>query len=717
MKKMIFLVVFLALMLSLGAVYHRIGGWKPPSNYYNGPVAVSGNLAAVTSQDGVHILDITDPANPYQLAMKYGYDFWYCDDLYFNGDYLYVLKNYSLSIVDVSVPEQAVTLGTFSLPYSGEKVVVSHARAYVTTGMLGLHILDVSDPQTPLLLGTFGRLTDMRDVVVSNNIAYIAAHTDGLKILDVSVPQNPVLLGSLDTPYNALDVTLHGSVLYLADWNSLLAIDISDPTTPVLLGGIDTPGNAQEVRVAGNIAWVADGEYGICGIDISDPENMAYIASYEALSICREVEVSGGLVYTENSYFGLIVLDVSDPACPGHVASQSGLSTASMVCVEGDLAYVANVRFHPGLRIYDVVNHRPPLLLGVIGDSFEVQCVRVRGGIAYCASGTGGIRIYDVADPSDPTLLGHLPTNPACASWILIEGDLAYLYGKDMGLWVVNIANPSAPVLVGSYPSPSGMYDFLFAKNGNYIYVPLEGDGLRIFDVSNPQAPEVEGFILLEPEVKSVAVAGNILYAACGEGGLKVLDISDPVLPSVVTTIIPHPSSYIERVAIEDGELYVADNGWNEILVYSLADPASPAQINSFQWNLLTEYLAFEDGHVITANDLFGMNILNLDPVAADDPQAPPPATALACHPNPFKPGATLTLELGSVLKGQAELRFYNLRGQEVREFSFSVDGSGTCELPWDGCDLQGEALPSGIYCYKLSLGGRTFAGRMTLLR
>lgn len=720
MKKIISLVVFTSLILSLGAVYHRIGGWLQvayPDAYYSGPVAVKDSLAAITSSIGVHLLDVSDPANPTQRAILGGFYHWMSEDLYFQGDYLYVLNYQYLSIVDVRIPEQAVTLSHFHLPNDGYQVVVSDSLAFIANDNYGMYIVDVSVPQTPFLAGAINSVTDVLGLAVVGNLAYLACYENGLQIIDVSVPQNPVLVGSLDTPGYAYGVAVQNNVAYLADWTSLRAIDVSDPANPVLLGAIDTPGSANDVEVSGTTAWVADHEFGICGVDIGDPASMAYLASYDTQSFCREVAVSGGHVFTEDFYSGLIVLDVSDPYGNGHAAAPSVTIPASMVSLDGDLAYVGNGIGQPAFSIYDVVNHRPPLLLGSVTDVYQSNCVRVRNDIAYCASGPAGLRIYDVSDPAAPTPLGFINSYPSSARWIMVEGDLAYLYGRDMGLWIVNIADPSAPSLLGSYASPSGWYDYQFAKVGNLICVPLENHGLRLFDVSNPASPDIAGFILIDPEIKSVAALGNILYAACGAGGLQVLDLANPVLPVVVNSVVPHGTSSVECVVVHDGLLYVADNGWNEITVFDLSDPAVPLEIDRFSWNLLTSHFAVRDNLLYTANDRFGLNVLNLGAVAADDPQAPPSVVQLTNYPNPFRPGASLHLELRSDLRGQASLRVYNLRGQAVRELEMSVSGAGVYDLPWDGCDERGQSLPGGVYCYRLTLGGQILTGRLTLLR
>ncbi len=96
--------------------------------------------------------------------------------------------------------------------------------------------------------------------------------------------------------------------------------------------------------------------------------------------------------------------------------------------------------------------------------------------------------------------------------------------------------------------------------------------------------------------------------------------------------------------------------------------------------------------------------------------EAPPAAqAALGNVPNPFNPRTTIFFVLPEA--GPARLRILDLRGRRVASFAWDELAPGRHELPWDGTDMHGRALPSGVYLYELKAPGFTLTERMALIR
>jgi len=71
-------------------------------------------------------------------------------------------------------------------------------------------------------------------------------------------------------------------------------------------------------------------------------------------------------------------------------------------------------------------------------------------------------------------------------------------------------------------------------------------------------------------------------------------------------------------------------------------------------------------------------------------------------YPNPFNPGTTIEFDLPAP-GGRVNLAVYDVRGRLVRMLIDQVIGTGRHQVRWDGTDDHGEAVPSGIYFYRLS--------------
>jgi len=66
---------------------------------------------------------------------------------------------------------------------------------------------------------------------------------------------------------------------------------------------------------------------------------------------------------------------------------------------------------------------------------------------------------------------------------------------------------------------------------------------------------------------------------------------------------------------------------------------------------------------------------------------------------------------------GQVKLVVSNLLGQEVKTLINKNHDAGRFNLIWDGKDNLGQAVPSGVYFYRIQVEGFTETKKMLLLQ
>ncbi|HMB90715.1 MAG TPA: T9SS type A sorting domain-containing protein, partial [Rhodothermales bacterium] len=94
-----------------------------------------------------------------------------------------------------------------------------------------------------------------------------------------------------------------------------------------------------------------------------------------------------------------------------------------------------------------------------------------------------------------------------------------------------------------------------------------------------------------------------------------------------------------------------------------------------------------------------------------DDDHDVPASIALDQNfPNPFNPSTTIPFTLKQA--GEVSLVVYDLLGREVAQVINELRPAGTYQAVWVAGDL-----PSGLYIYKLSVGGESMTRKMTLLK
>jgi len=84
--------------------------------------------------------------------------------------------------------------------------------------------------------------------------------------------------------------------------------------------------------------------------------------------------------------------------------------------------------------------------------------------------------------------------------------------------------------------------------------------------------------------------------------------------------------------------------------------------------------------------------------------------------PNPFNPSTKIEFTLP--VKGQVELKIYNVRGELVKTLLNEVrDAKTTHSVIWDGSNSAGQSVSSGVYFYSLKAGSYEKMEKMTLVK
>jgi hypothetical protein len=113
--------------------------------------------------------------------------------------------------------------------------------------------------------------------------------------------------------------------------------------------------------------------------------------------------------------------------------------------------------------------------------------------------------------------------------------------------------------------------------------------------------------------------------------------------------------------------------------------------------------------HVILANGGLATSIGN-------SPNSTPSGFVLQQnYPNPFNPSTTIAYQLAK--DSEVSLTVYNLAGQEIRTLVNKRQSAGPQQVVWDGKDLHGNQVASGIYLYRLKTENNIQTRKMILMK
>ncbi|MBU0519347.1 T9SS type A sorting domain-containing protein [bacterium] len=285
-------------------------------NAYN----ISPDRLLTATKNEACVFDISDLTDPTPIGFHDPPD--WVHGAVGDGDFAYVASsNDGLLVVDISDPENPEIVGgenQLFVNLSATSVLYEDSYAYVSGGWTTLKIFDVSDPADPTVVSTFEEgCATYSDMVKQDDLVLVTGHgvppspPGWLTLLDVADVQNPSYTGFLNLGAGVYGVDVSGLLAFIAYVDGLGIIDISNPSNPILMNSRPTGGTAQDVVVRDDLAYVADPVNGIIIMDVSDPYSINPLASLQTPGYPYEIALSGDSLYIADST-ALVVMNVAD---------------------------------------------------------------------------------------------------------------------------------------------------------------------------------------------------------------------------------------------------------------------------------------------------------------------------------------------------------------------------------------------------------------------
>jgi len=597
----------------------RVGSYDPLR--WGHAVLVSGDLAYLAWGHwfehwdelelfgGLHILDVSDPAQPRPLGRyRSQVNPW---RVFLTKDLAYLagqssLDEGSLQILDVSNPSSPTLRGSYPMRGMAWDVCVSGNLAYVPNGS-GLLILDVSDPSSPTLRAFYGEpLHETRGVHVSGNLAYVG-DSYRLWILDVTDPSSPTARTVYPLPDQPFKVLVSGSLAYVACANtmnqwwytgSLQIIDVSNPSSPTLRGSYGDPWRSDpcwDVYASADRAYVATGG-GLQILNVSDPSSPTLQGYYRTPGPASGVFVSGDLIYVADSELGLFALRYTGPAAAP--AAPTGLTAAAVSSTQINLSWQDNSDNEDAFEIErktgaagtwavvasngpNAVNHQDMGLSPNTTYCYRVRAYNAAGNSAY-SNETSATTPSGPAAPSDLTVTG-IASSQINLTWL---DNSNYEDGYRIERKTGSTGSWSEIALRG--PDYTWYQDTGLLRNTTYFYRVRAYNATGNSAYSNEtSATTWAGGVNLEVVSqiggghRAIQVVGNYAYA--GEGpSLVILDISNPDQPRTVGRFLSHPTAFVCDVFVTGGVAYVANRRAGGLQIVDVSNPSSPTLLGSY---------------------------------------------------------------------------------------------------------------------------------------
>ena len=219
----------------------------------------------------------------------------------------------------------------------------------------------------------------------------------------------------------------------------------------------------------------------------------------------------------------------------------------------------------------------------------------------------GKMIIVDISDPTNLVEAGRVESLGSCRQ-ISVLDNIAYVADDGNGLWIFDVSNPANVVVLGLYTiSQFSSLRGVFIHN-DIAYLPTYYDGLHIVDVSDPTNPIEVGIYAPFSETYRILVQDDCAYLA-NNYGLEILNVTNPSNPSLIGRV--SSNSYKTHICLNDDLVYIS-RPWSRLLVFNVSDLTNPVELDGFLYVGGVAEIQVEDTLLFATSSVLGLQIFSI---------------------------------------------------------------------------------------------------------
>jgi len=288
----------------------KIGEYNGLTNVVD--VVVENNIAFLCSDDGIAILDVSDPTSPIELDI-YTSD-GDCTDIAINDSLAIITDFYKgIKLLDISNLNDVQFLSKFFDNGLAKKLTIKDDLVFVADGPAGLEIFNISNPRKLDKIGQYNQPPLVStDIMIQNDIAVLSADLDGVIFLDISNPTNPVVINTYDDGNSFQTAFIENELVFLGAKNqSIIVLNITDIDSISVAGsyafGTEFP-YVFDLILDNDVLIVASYYEGVTLLNVSDLSNIVKLDYRDSGFGTYDLILEDDILYTVSKFSGLEIL-------------------------------------------------------------------------------------------------------------------------------------------------------------------------------------------------------------------------------------------------------------------------------------------------------------------------------------------------------------------------------------------------------------------------
>jgi len=206
---------------------------------------------------------------------------------------------------------------------------------------------------------------------------------------------------------------------------------------------------------------------------------------------------------------------------------------------------------------------------------------------------------------------------------VCLSGNLALVTALYHGLEIYDIADPNDPQMVGEYLTTYGAR--CVAASPGYAFIVVPQSGIQVLDISTPSSPVLVHTLTEYAGSDDLLVEDGLLFTCAQYGeGLAIIDVTTPTSPTHLSTI----DAYIcSRFAVRGNLVYLAISairgGSGNMTIVDISDPEDPQERGSCIVEHSFDDIALTESgrHAMLLGDSWPYSFIDIMDV--QDPDAP----------------------------------------------------------------------------------------------
>ena len=382
------------------------------------------------------------------------------------------------------------------------------------------------------------------------------------------------------------------------------------------------------------------------------------------------------------------------------------------------------VNFLDGLKIYDI-SSLPDVVPKdtLFTDHVLYSMQRIENFLFLLDYTDYKILVLDVTEPLSPTIRNEIYI-PFSGTILLADSPyvIYYLRRDNNKLYKYSIPEPNDYTLNFQFNLNTSGKGFIYNDYLYYMIDNSEGSDLLIYGGLDENDPELIATIEdIGGGIDWLRMKNydNIFYLSTWddwEGITMFYEIGEP-------TEITYKFSTPHRCDGEffiDGDCLFTGGKFSHIYIFDLETSSGLvepiADYQDYGSNLYCKKYESNEQKYLYHFQSTAFSIYEIQGYGVDDePEAE--NEPIICRPNPFSTSTTIHFNLTTESTENTEIKIYNVKGQLIKTItSFPNPSLGMIEAVWDGRDVTGKEVSTGVYLYKMG-DEDGFVGKVVKLR